>query len=107
VVISEEVEQELRALINLLNHKGIPSLDVEPPTGVLLIGPPGTGKTMLARLIATQTRRSLYPITPADVLGGAVGSSVKRLQEVRTPDLHSVSRWTAWKLSRPQIALAG
>ena len=82
VVISPEIEQELRTLISILNHRGIARLDVEPPTGLLLIGPPGTGKTMLASLIATQTRRSFYPITPADVLGGAVGSSVKKVREV-------------------------
>src|SRR5207248_8840499 len=81
VVISPDVEQELRTLVSLLNHKGMVNLDVEAPTGLLLIGPPGTGKTMLARLIATQTHRSFYPITPADVLGGAVGASVKKLQE--------------------------
>ena len=33
------------------------------------MGPPGTGKTMIARLIATQTKRSFYPITAADILG--------------------------------------
>ncbi len=82
VVLSAEVEQELRTLINVLNHRGIQRLDVEAPAGVLLIGPPGTGKTMLAGLIATQTRRSFYPITPAGVLGGAVGGSVKKLQEI-------------------------
>ena len=82
VVISPEVEQDLRTLVGVLKHKGMASLDVEAPSGLLLIGPPGTGKTMLARLIATQTHRSFYPITPADVLGGAVGRSVKRLQEI-------------------------
>jgi transitional endoplasmic reticulum ATPase len=82
VVISPEVEQELRTLVSVLNHKGMVNLDIEAPSGLLLIGPSGTGKTMLARLIATQTRRSFYPITPADVLGGAVGGSVKRLQEI-------------------------
>jgi len=82
VVISPDIEEELRTLIGILNHRSISRLDVEPPTGLLLMGPPGTGKTMVARLIATQTRRSFYPITPADVLGGAVGSSVKKLREV-------------------------
>ena len=82
VVISPEVEQELRTLVSVLNHKGIANLDVEAPTGLLLIGPPGTGKTMLARLIATQTHRSFDPITPADVLGGVVGGSVKKLKEI-------------------------
>jgi transitional endoplasmic reticulum ATPase len=52
------------------------------PTGLLLIGPPGTGKTMIALLIATQTRRSFYPITAADILGGATGASVKKLTEL-------------------------
>jgi transitional endoplasmic reticulum ATPase len=82
VVTSPEVEQELRTLVSVLNHKGISRLDVEAPTGLLLVGPPGTGKTMLARLIATQTHRSFYPITPADVLGGSVGGSVKKLKEI-------------------------
>lgn len=82
LVVSPDVEQELRTLISVLNHKGMAHLDVEAPSGLLLIGPPGTGKTMLARLIATQTHRSFYPITPADVLGGAIGASVKKLQEM-------------------------
>jgi transitional endoplasmic reticulum ATPase len=82
VVISLSLEQELRTLVSVLNHKGIAHLDVEAPTGLLLVGPPGTGKTMLARLIATQTHRSFYPVTPADVLGGAVGGSVRKLKEI-------------------------
>jgi transitional endoplasmic reticulum ATPase len=37
---------------------------------------------MIARLIATQTRRSFYPITAADILGGATGASAKKLTEL-------------------------
>jgi len=81
-VVSPDVDQGVRTLVTVLNHKGMATLDVEAPSGLLLIGPPGTGKTMLARLIATQTHRSFYPITPADVLGSAVGGSVKKLQEI-------------------------
>jgi len=51
-------------------------------TGVVLSGQPGTGKTMIGRLIATQTRRSFYPLSAADILGGQVGGSVKKLSEV-------------------------
>ena len=42
-------------------------LKVPVPTGLLLVGPAGTGKTSIAHLIATQTRRSVYAIAPADV----------------------------------------
>jgi transitional endoplasmic reticulum ATPase len=42
-------------------------LKIPVPTGLLLVGPPGTGKTSVAHLIATQTRRSFYSIAPADV----------------------------------------
>jgi transitional endoplasmic reticulum ATPase len=51
-------------------------------TGVLLVGPPGTGKTMIGRLIATQTKRSFYPLSAAEILGGQVGASVKKLAEI-------------------------
>jgi transitional endoplasmic reticulum ATPase len=57
-------------------------LSIPPPTGLILVGAPGTGKTMTARLIASQVRRSFYAITPGEVLSGQVGGSVKRLKEV-------------------------
>lgn len=37
---------------------------------------------MIARLIATQTKRSFYPITAADILGGTTGASVKKLTDL-------------------------
>ena len=46
---------------------------------MLLIGPPGTGKSLIGRLIASQTKRSFYPISAANVLGSGVGDSVKRV----------------------------
>ena len=83
IVLGEHVEQDLRTLIQMLNDpRRAEKLGMDIPTGVLLLGPPGTGKSMIARLIATQTQRSFYPITAADVLGGVTGESVKRVAEV-------------------------
>ncbi len=82
VVLSPDTEADLRNLVRLMDPAYGERLKLAMPTGLLLIGPPGTGKTMIARLIATQTKRSFYPITAADILGGATGASVKKLTEL-------------------------
>lgn len=82
LVVEPEVEQELRALFKQMNAGWSEMRSMAVPTGVLLVGPPGTGKTMIGRLIATQTRRSFYPLSAADILGGQVGASVKKLAEI-------------------------
>jgi len=48
---------------------------VEPPTGLLLGGPPGTGKTTIAKVLAAQARCSFYPVSGADVMSKWVGES--------------------------------
>lgn len=82
VVLSPDTELDLRNLIRLMDPTYADQLKLAMPAGLLLVGPPGTGKTMIARLIATQTKRSFYPITAADILAGAVGASVKKLTEL-------------------------
>lgn len=82
VVLPPDTEADLRNLVRLMDPVYGERLRLAMPTGLLLIGPPGTGKTMIARLIATQTKRSFYPITAADILGGATGASVKKLTEL-------------------------
>ena len=67
LVLSPAVERDLRNLIRIMKPGEAERLNVPMPTGLLLVGPPGYGKTSIAHLLATQTRRSFYPITPADV----------------------------------------
>jgi len=67
LVLSPPVERDLRNLIRLMKPGEAERLKVAAPTGLLLVGPAGSGKTSIANLLATQTRRSFYPIAPADV----------------------------------------
>ena len=67
LVLSPPVERDLRNLIRLMKPGEAERIKVPVPTGLLLVGPPGSGKTSIANLLATQTRRSFYPIAPSDV----------------------------------------
>ncbi|HVR91908.1 MAG TPA: CDC48 family AAA ATPase [Novosphingobium sp.] len=57
-------------------------LGVDPPKGVLLHGPPGTGKTRLARAVANESDASFYTINGPEIMGSAYGESERRLREV-------------------------
>jgi len=55
---------------------------IDPPTGLLLAGPPGTGKTTVAKVLAAQARTSFYPLSGADVISKWVGESERNIRQV-------------------------
>ncbi|MGH9352358.1 MAG: AAA family ATPase, partial [Terriglobia bacterium] len=88
LIVDERVERELRTLIRLVDKPfAAQKMGLEPPMGVLLLGPPGTGKTMIARLIATQSRRSFLPITSAEITEPKAVSRVFSRARENSPSL--------------------
>lgn len=57
-------------------------LGIDPPRGVLLYGPPGCGKTLIARAVANETAASFFPITGPEVMHKFYGESEAHLRQI-------------------------
>ncbi|WP_438727578.1 CDC48 family AAA ATPase [Parasphingorhabdus sp. DH2-15] len=81
--MSETIDQ-LREMVELpLRYPELfTRLGVDPPRGVLLHGPPGTGKTRLARAVANESDAEFFLINGPEIMGSAYGESEKKLREV-------------------------
>jgi transitional endoplasmic reticulum ATPase len=76
--------QQLREMVELpLRYPELfTRLGVDPPKGVLLHGPPGTGKTRLAQAVANESDATFFTINGPEIMGSGYGESEKRLREV-------------------------
>jgi transitional endoplasmic reticulum ATPase len=57
-------------------------LGIKPPKGILLYGPPGCGKTLLAKAVATEAEANFITIKGPEVYSKWVGESEKAIREV-------------------------
>ncbi len=79
----EEAKQELEEIIEFLkNPKKFTSLGGRIPKGVLLIGAPGTGKTLLARAIAGEADVPFFSISGSDFVEMFVGVGASRVRDL-------------------------
>ena len=76
--------QKVREMIELpLKHPILfRRLGIDPPKGVLLHGPPGTGKTMIAKAVANETNAHFTSINGPEIISKYYGESEKQLREI-------------------------
>jgi|SRR5690554_3359816 len=58
------------------------ALGIDPPRGILLHGPPGTGKTFVVKAVANEAGAAFFPIKGAELLDKYVGESERGVRDV-------------------------
>ncbi|MEF8812890.1 MAG: proteasome-activating nucleotidase [Halovenus sp.] len=74
--VREAVEQPL------LEAEKFRAVGIEPPSGVLLHGPPGTGKTMLARAVANETDATFIKMAGSELVQKFIGEGARLVRDL-------------------------
>jgi cell division protease FtsH len=79
----EEAKQELQEIVEFLKYpEKFAAVGARIPHGVLLIGPPGTGKTMLARAVSGEAGVPFFSISGSEFVEMFVGVGASRVRDL-------------------------
>jgi cell division protease FtsH len=80
---AEESKEDLVEVVDFLKHpKKFADVKAKIPKGVLLVGPPGTGKTMLARAVAGEAGVPFFSISGSEFVEMFVGVGASRVRDL-------------------------
>jgi len=80
---ADEAKQDLQEVVEFLKFpKKFESVGAKIPKGVLLIGPPGTGKTMMARAVAGEANVPFFSISGSEFVEMFVGVGASRVRDL-------------------------
>jgi cell division protease FtsH len=79
----EEAKKELEEIVDFLKHPGkYRRLGARTPKGVLLVGPSGTGKTLLAKAVAGEARVTFFSMAGSEFMEMLVGVGASRVRDL-------------------------
>jgi proteasome regulatory subunit len=81
--IAEQIEEVRETVEMPLENPGMfDDVGITPPSGVLLHGPPGTGKTMLAKAVANQTDATFIKMAGSELVHKFIGEGAKLVRDL-------------------------
>ena len=79
----DEAKENLQEIVNYLHDpKQYEEIGASMPKGILLVGPPGTGKTMLAKAVAGESNVPFFSISGSDFVEMFVGVGASRVRDL-------------------------
>ena len=83
IIGAEDAKQELKSFISYLKDpRSYAKNNIPAPKGVILFGPPGTGKTMLAKALAHESKATFIALQGNDFLNSRVGEGAEKIKKI-------------------------
>ena len=107
--------EEIREVIELPLKKPqlFKKVGIQPPKGILLHGPPGTGKTMLAKAVASSTNSTFIELVGSELVQKFIGEGAKLVKEVfqlareKAPSIVFIDEIDALAAKRVDVGTSG
>lgn len=80
---NDEVKEEMKTIVDFLKDSSkYKKMGIKPPSGALMTGPPGTGKTMMAKAIAGEAEVPFFYVSGSQFIEMFAGLGAKRVRDV-------------------------
>ena len=80
--LDKQIQELIEAIVLPMTHKErFDAIGIRPPKGLLMHGPPGTGKTMMARACAAQTKATFLKLAGPQLVQMFIGDGAKMVRD--------------------------